>query len=70
MTEAAEEWIALNKDSGALYRGLRLAQAQLWAKEHANALNELEQEFLRASEERVAAEVKEKSRIQREREEA
>ncbi len=31
LTEEAEEWAELDRDAGALYRGLRLGQAEEWA---------------------------------------
>jgi WD40 repeat protein len=49
VTEAAEEWVALGRDPGALYRGARLATAQEWAEQHDDELNDLEREFLTAS---------------------
>jgi len=60
LTEAAQEWNALNRDPGALYRGARLAQAQEWVTGHPGELNTLEREFLEASTqwaEREAAEL-------------
>jgi WD40 repeat protein/transcriptional regulator with XRE-family HTH domain len=58
LTEAAHEWEMLGRDSGALYRGARLAQALEWAS-GASGLNEHERAFLDASQqwaEREAAE--------------
>lgn len=46
--QAAAEWEALNRDSGALLQGARLAQAQEWLARHANA-PPLVQEFLKLS---------------------
>ena len=48
LTEAAQEWEALGKDPGDLYRGARLAAATEWAEPHDEELNELEREFLEA----------------------
>ena len=50
---AALSWEKLNRDSGELYRGARLAQALEWFEqpENAEALNRLEQDFLVASHE-------------------
>jgi WD40 repeat protein/transcriptional regulator with XRE-family HTH domain len=61
LTEAAQEWERLNRDPGALHRGVRLAQAAEWAEwsGHGEELNALEREFLTASKalaEREAAE--------------
>ncbi len=49
LTEAAGEWERLAHDPDLLYRGVRLAQTQAWAVEHAGQLNALEQEFLLTS---------------------
>jgi WD40 repeat protein len=51
LTEAAHEWSALDKDSGALYRGSRLVVAKEWASRDnaAVALNPVERAFLGAS---------------------
>jgi WD40 repeat protein/energy-coupling factor transporter ATP-binding protein EcfA2 len=49
LTEAAQDWLHLNKDPGALYRGLRLAQAVEWRQTEEDRLNELERSFLEAS---------------------
>jgi class 3 adenylate cyclase/WD40 repeat protein len=49
LTEATEEWLLLERDDGALYRGLRLTQADEWARADAGTLNAQEREFLEAS---------------------
>ncbi len=49
MTEAAQEWVARNRDSGVLYRGARLAQAKEWAASHSDEMNAIEAEFLESS---------------------
>jgi len=51
LTEAAQEWDALNREPSELYRGPRLAQALEWAEwaPHQLELNALEREFLQAS---------------------
>jgi WD40 repeat protein/transcriptional regulator with XRE-family HTH domain len=49
LTEAAQEWDALNRDPDLLYRGARLTQAQEWGKTHQDEMNLLEREFLDAS---------------------
>jgi WD40 repeat protein/DNA-binding SARP family transcriptional activator len=46
LAEAARGWEELGRDPGELYRGSRLAQAQEWAREHADRLNEQERAFL------------------------
>jgi WD40 repeat protein len=67
LTEAAQGWARLGRDTGELYRGARLAQAREWAAGHDGVLNAMEREFLDASvgaQERAAREREE----QRERE--
>ncbi|MBB4680267.1 nSTAND1 domain-containing NTPase [Crossiella cryophila] len=55
--EAAEEWVRLDRDPGALYRGAQLALATDWARRGPDrVLNRGEQDFLAAS---TAAEDKE-----------
>ncbi len=49
LTEAANEWQALGRDPEALYRGVRLAGAREWAAEHQTRLNDVERQFLAAS---------------------
>jgi WD40 repeat protein/energy-coupling factor transporter ATP-binding protein EcfA2 len=49
LTESAQEWQQLNRDPGELYRGARLEQAQEWANQHDDELNDLEREFLAVS---------------------
>lgn len=49
LTESAQEWEELDRDSGELYRGARLVQVLEWAAENEGQLNELEREFLGAS---------------------
>jgi hypothetical protein len=67
LTDDAREWLRLGRDPGALYRGVRLAQAREWAETHADEMNEMEREFLRES--RVTAEQEEMQReAQRKRE--
>jgi hypothetical protein len=45
LTEDARDWLALNRDDGALYRGARLAAASEWAGAHVTHINALEVEF-------------------------
>ncbi len=54
LTHVADEWIALNRDPGLLYRGALLAQAAEWATTHHDALNQREDEFLDASQQEKA----------------
>jgi len=49
VTQAAQEWEALGRDPGTLFRGTRLATSGDWATAHDPELNELEREFLTAS---------------------
>ena len=49
LTQAAQEWDRLDHDAGLLYRGLRLAQTKDWASMHQYELNQLEREYLEAS---------------------
>ncbi|MEZ4594676.1 MAG: hypothetical protein R3D55_26555 [Chloroflexota bacterium] len=49
LTESAQAWQQRNRDSGELYRGARLEQAQEWANQHDDELNDLEREFLATS---------------------
>lgn len=49
LTEAANDWLKLERDSGALLRGARLRQMLAWAVENADLVSLLEQEFLDAS---------------------
>jgi ABC-type Fe3+/spermidine/putrescine transport system ATPase subunit len=49
LTESAQEWQALGRDPGELYRGVRLQQASEWAAATQPSLNQLEQEFLASS---------------------
>ncbi len=53
LTEATQEWIALGRDPGALFRGVKLARARAWAAEHPGRLNPTEQAFLERSVESV-----------------
>lgn len=49
LTEAAQEWEALKRDQGALYRGLRLQQALEWESKNAVEFSLPEKTFLNAS---------------------
>jgi WD40 repeat protein/transcriptional regulator with XRE-family HTH domain len=49
LTEAAQEWFSMGRESDMLYRGARLAQTREWASAHHDEMNELEGEFLSAS---------------------
>ncbi len=49
LTEAAQEWLLLEHDPDALYRGVRLIQAQEYASAHPERINQNERVFLDAS---------------------
>ncbi|MEV8632074.1 hypothetical protein AB0395_10490 [Streptosporangium sp. NPDC051023] len=49
LTEATDAWESLGRDPGALYRGVRLAQAQSWIETSDAALTPRERDFLDAS---------------------
>ena len=49
LTDTAQDWEALDRDPGALWRGARLAQTVEWASGHNGGLNTLEREFLTAA---------------------
>ncbi|GAA3071195.1 helix-turn-helix domain-containing protein [Streptosporangium carneum] len=49
LTEATDGWESLGRDPGALYRGVRLAQAQNWIETSDTVLTPREREFLDAS---------------------
>ena len=64
LTEAAQEWEFLDHDTGALYRGVRLAQAQEFAANNPNVLNVQERAFLDASVDNEKKEAREKEEQQ------
>jgi WD40 repeat protein len=51
LTEATHDWLSLDRDTSALYRGTRLAMARDWvdAGRHPEALTAVERDFLAAS---------------------
>jgi WD40 repeat protein len=68
LTDAARNWADTGRDSGALYRGVRLDAAVDWVtrQDHRDALNQLEQEFVDASVQATRAEhVRERRRTRR-----
>ncbi|MCJ7738163.1 MAG: hypothetical protein MUQ10_12765 [Anaerolineae bacterium] len=65
LTEAAEAWVASERDAGDLYRGARLAQAEAWAVVSSHMLNPLEQEFLTMSSAAVRRDAAEREARQR-----
>ncbi len=54
LTADVNDWLSLNRDTGALYRGAKLEQALAWAAAPPDPLSLTEQEFLEAG--RAAAE--------------
>lgn len=60
LTHATKEWMDLNYDPGALFRGARLEQAAEWAQDHFEQLNEDERNFLMSSQQTVWREQKER----------
>jgi WD40 repeat protein len=67
LTEAAQEWLASNREADLLYRSARLAQLREWSKTFADDMNLLEREFLAASLEQSEREIAEREN-QRQRE--
>jgi WD40 repeat protein/class 3 adenylate cyclase len=65
LTEAAQEWEALGRDPGVLFRGTRLATTGDWATVHDPELNELEREFLTASRQASETEAERQRRTNR-----
>jgi WD40 repeat protein/transcriptional regulator with XRE-family HTH domain len=49
LTEAAQEWFGMERESDVLYRGARLVQTREWASAYQEEMNALEHEFLLAS---------------------
>ena len=49
LTNAAQDWVTLGRDDGALYRGLRLVEALDWRDARAPALTPIEREYLDAA---------------------
>ena len=49
LTEAAQEWDRLGRDTSGLYRGVRLAQAVEWAAARSETINVVERDFIDAS---------------------
>lgn len=65
LTRSAFEWERLDRDSGELYRGVRLSNALAWAEEYDAQLSPLEAEFLEASRKRAEAAEAERARSHR-----
>jgi WD40 repeat protein/DNA-binding SARP family transcriptional activator len=67
LTETAQEWELLERDTGSLYRGARLVQANEWFALNPHALNAQERMFLEESNEQAKQEEQEREE-QRQRE--
>ncbi len=65
LIQAAEQWEASGRDPAELYRGARLASALDWAAGHDAELNELERDFLDASNEASEREAERQRRTNR-----
>jgi hypothetical protein len=65
LTDDVNEWLKLERDPGALYRGARLQQTQQWANAFPEPLNAEEQEFLEASQAAAQAEAEREARLHR-----
>ncbi|HWG98706.1 MAG TPA: AAA family ATPase, partial [Pilimelia sp.] len=65
LTEASTSWEATGRDSGGLYRGVRLSQAVKWIDGNLDRLARRERRFLDASTSAVAAEVAARRRRRR-----
>jgi WD40 repeat protein len=57
LTEAAKQWVGLDRDPDALWRGARLALAEDWLGTRNPALTAVERDFLTASQSAYAAEL-------------
>ncbi len=62
LTEDTNDWLKLGRDSGALYRGMRLRQMLEWVETNTDLISLAEQEFLDASQKTAR---KEADQIQR-----
>jgi WD40 repeat protein/DNA-binding SARP family transcriptional activator len=67
LTESAQGWHDLDRDSNELYQGTRLSQALEWFDQHASDLSIIEQEFLTASKKK-AEQIQQEQKAQQERE--
>jgi tetratricopeptide (TPR) repeat protein len=65
LTEDTNDWLKLNRDPGALYRGMRLQQALEWKNGNAELISLAEQEFLEASQQVAREEQGQVSRLAR-----
>jgi energy-coupling factor transporter ATP-binding protein EcfA2 len=60
LADDAQSWLRLERDSGALYRGIRLIQMAQWANENNDKISPLEKEFITKALETVEDEEREK----------
>lgn len=67
LTEASEEWNHFNQDEDLLYRGARLIEASEWFAVHPELPNQLERDFINASQD-LADRQEEERQLQRNRE--
>lgn len=65
LSEAAQEWAHENRDEGLLYRGARLETALEWRTHNESRMNDLEREFLTASESLKIRDIDEREAAQR-----
>jgi len=65
LTEASNQWRKLEYDPGALFRGVRLQQAQELARTHPDWIIQAEREFLDASQENAREEAERLQRLSR-----
>ena len=65
LTADTNDWLKLERDPGALYRGARLGQMQAWAEGYSGELSLLEQEFLDASRSNERQEIEQAQRLRR-----
>lgn len=65
LTEDANDWLKLGRDSGALYRGMRLKQMLEWVETNTDLISLAEQEFLDASQKTARKEADQTQRLVR-----
>jgi tetratricopeptide (TPR) repeat protein len=65
LTEDANDWVKLDRDPGALYRGARLQHMLAWATGNADLVSLTEQEFLDASQDIAREEASQRERLAR-----
>lgn len=65
LTEDSNEWLKLGRDSGSLYRGMKLKKMQDWVKTNSDLISLSEQEFLDASQKIARKEADQGNRLMR-----